>query len=161
MTVPRSEWPVVVGGCHRSGKSLVRCLPDAHPRIHYGPEVPFFRDFYGDYLEDALHHLRFTQAARSLLSEDELLDVLGRGFVAVHERAANRAGKPRWADKAPENVLPKVRLTQGVHASSVGRWQANLAESDAALIWGGTCDLWEQIDPELRWSYRQRQGCRP
>jgi hypothetical protein len=67
--------------------------------------MPFFRDFYGNYLEDALHHLRFTQAAPLLLFEDELLEVLGRGFVAVHERAANRAGKPRWADKAPKNVL--------------------------------------------------------
>jgi hypothetical protein len=47
------------------------------------------------------------------------------------------------------------------HASSVGRWEANLAESDAALIWEGTRDLWEQVDPELRWNYRQPQGCRP
>jgi hypothetical protein len=31
--------------------------------------------------------------------------VLGRAFVTVHERAALRAGKPRWADKNPENVL--------------------------------------------------------
>ena len=59
MTVPRSEWPVVV------------------------------RDFYRTYLRDALHHLRFTQSARSLPSEDELLEILGRGFVAVHEHAAN------------------------------------------------------------------------
>ena len=55
----------------------------------------------------------------------------------------------------------KVKFTEGVHASSVGRWEANLAESDAALIWEGTRDLWEQVDPGLRWSYRQPQGCRP
>ena len=88
MTVPRSEWPVVV------------------------------RDFYRTYLGDALHHLRFTQSARSL----------------PFEHAANRAGKPRWADKG---------------------------ESDAASLWEGTRDLWEQVDPELRWSYRQPRGCRP
>ena len=52
-------------------------MPDAHPRIHCGPEVPFFGDFYGNYLGDALHHLRFTRAARSLFSEDELLEILG------------------------------------------------------------------------------------
>jgi hypothetical protein len=40
-----------------------------------------------------------------VLPEEELMEVLGRAFVAVHERAARRAGKPRWADKAPENVL--------------------------------------------------------
>jgi Sulfotransferase family len=34
--------------------------------------------------------------------------VLGHGFVELHERAARRAGKPRWADKVPENVLHRA-----------------------------------------------------
>jgi Sulfotransferase family len=101
----RSEWPIVVGGCHRSGTSLVRRILDAHSRIHCGPEVKFFRDFYGDYFEDPLGPYRYPRTARSLLPEDDLLDVLGRAFVAIHEEAARRAGKPRWADKAPENVV--------------------------------------------------------
>jgi len=100
-----SEWPIVVGGCHRSGTSVVRRMLDAHPAIHCGPEVTFFRDFYAAYRDDPLGHLRFTQSARSLLPEDELMDVLGRAFLAMHERAAERAGKRRWADKSPDNVL--------------------------------------------------------
>ena len=44
-------------------------------------------------------------SARSLLPEAELLEVLGRAFVNLHERAAARQGKLRWADKNPENVL--------------------------------------------------------
>jgi hypothetical protein len=103
--MPRSNWPIVVGGCHRSGTSLVRRLLDAHPRIHCGPEITFFRDFYGDYFEDPLRHLRFTTTARSILAEDELFEILGRAFVALHERAAQIAGKARWADKNPANVL--------------------------------------------------------
>jgi hypothetical protein len=78
---------------------------DAHSEIHCGPEVTFFRDFYGAYREDPLAHLRFAHTARSLLPEDELLRVLGRAFIVVHEEAARRAGKRRWADKAPDNVL--------------------------------------------------------
>lgn len=101
----RRDWPVVVGGCHRSGTSLVRRLLDSHHRIHCGPEVPFFRDFSGDYPGDPLRHLRFSQAARSLLPEADLLSVLGGAFLEVHRRAARHAGKRRWADKAPENVL--------------------------------------------------------
>jgi hypothetical protein len=101
----RSDWPIVVGGCHRSGTSLVRRILDTHPRIHCGPEVTFFRDFHGDFREDPLRHLRFTTTARDLLPADEALDVLGRAFVELHERAAQHVGKPRWADKAPENVL--------------------------------------------------------
>jgi hypothetical protein len=78
---------------------------DAHPDIHCGPEVTFFRDFYDAYAGDPLRHLRFTQTARSLLPEEAAFDVLGQAFVALHERAAERAGKRRWADKSPDNVL--------------------------------------------------------
>jgi hypothetical protein len=103
--VSRDAWPIIVGGCPRSGTSLLRRVLDSHSRIHCGPEVKFFRDFYGHYFDDPLRHLRFANSARSLLPEPELLDVLGPAFVAVHERAARGAGKPRWADKNPENVL--------------------------------------------------------
>lgn len=99
--------PIIVGGCYRSGTSLVRRLLDSHPRIHCGPEVKLFRDFYGDYIgvEDPIAHLRFIATARSLLPEDELLEVLGGALVEIHERAARAQGKARWADKAPENVV--------------------------------------------------------
>lgn len=97
--------PIIVGGCHRSGTSLVRRILDAHPRIHCGPEVKFFRDFYGDFPNDPLAHIRFASTARALLPEATLLDVLGGAFIAVHERTAALAGKARWADKNPENVL--------------------------------------------------------
>lgn len=104
-SVRRNQMPIIVGGCPRSGTSLVRRLLNAHPRIHCGPEVKFFRDFFGDYPRDELRHVRFMATARSLLPEDELLTILGQAFVRVHERAAERAGKPRWADKSPDNAL--------------------------------------------------------
>jgi hypothetical protein len=99
--------PIIVGGCYRSGTSLVRRILDSHPRIHCGPEVKLFRDFYADYLgvEDPIAHLRFMTTARSLLPAPEVLEVLGGALVEMHERAARRAGKPRWADKVPENVV--------------------------------------------------------
>lgn len=101
----RDTRPIIIGGCYRSGTSLLRRILNAHARIQCGPEVKFFRDYYGDYFDDPIKHLRFTTSARSILDEDELLDVLGQAFVTVHERAAARVGKPRWADKNPENVL--------------------------------------------------------
>jgi len=97
--------PIVVGGCHRSGTSLLRRILDAHPRIHCGPEVKFFLDFYGGFIEDPVGHLRFIKSARSILPEDELLETLGAAFLEIHERAARAVGKPRWADKAPENMI--------------------------------------------------------
>jgi hypothetical protein len=101
----RRDWPIVVGGCHRSGTSLVRRVLDAHPRIHCGPEIPFFRDFHGDYAADTYAHLRYSRAARDLVSDNAALGVLGRSFLELHEHARAEAGKDRWADKAPENVL--------------------------------------------------------
>jgi hypothetical protein len=97
--------PIVVGGCHRSGTSLVRRILNAHSRIYCGPEVKFFRDFYGDYFYDPLKRERFVTTARSVLSESELLDLLGHAFVVLHEQAAAQAGKARWADKNPENAI--------------------------------------------------------
>jgi Sulfotransferase family len=99
------DWPIVIGGCHRSGTSLVCQILDAHSRIHCGTEVKFFRDLFGDYRKDPLRHLRFTTTARSLVSATDLLEVLGQAFIELHRRAASKAGKPRWADKAPENIL--------------------------------------------------------
>ncbi len=97
--------PIVVGGCHRSGTSLVRRILNAHSRIYCGPEIKFFRDFYADYFQDGIAHLRFTATARAMLPENEALEILGAAFVRMHEQAARNHAKARWADKCPENVL--------------------------------------------------------
>jgi len=98
--------PIIVGGFYRSGTTLLRRLLDAHSRIHCGPEVKFFKDFYGDYLQDELHHVRLFSTLSTLgLSENEMLSIFGRAFVEGHRLAARKVGKVRWADKNPENVL--------------------------------------------------------
>lgn len=101
----RNTWPIIVGGYFRSGTSLVRRILNAHPRIHCGPEVKFFRDFFGDYQSDDLAHARFFASARSILPETELLKIYGEAFLSVHESACISAGKNRWADKNPENSI--------------------------------------------------------
>lgn len=100
------DTPIIVGGFYRSGTTLVRRLLDGHSRIHCGPEVKFFKDFYGDYLNDPLAHVRLFSTARTYrLRENNLLAIFGRAFLEFHEVAARAAGKARWADKNPENVL--------------------------------------------------------
>ena len=102
----RRDWPIVIGGCYRSGTTLLRRLFDAHSRIHCGPEVKFFKDVFGDYLRDDLSHIRFFSTVRSLgLEDEEVVSLFGRAFVASHDLAARKHGKRRWADKTPENVL--------------------------------------------------------
>ncbi len=98
--------PIVVGGFYRSGTTLVRRILDSHSRIHCGPEVKFFKDFYGDYPTDHLASVRFFATARTYsVPEAWLLKTFGRAFVTFHEEAARIAGKARWGDKNPENVL--------------------------------------------------------
>ncbi|MFH2122633.1 MAG: sulfotransferase [Pseudomonadota bacterium] len=100
------EMPIIVGGFYRSGTSLTRRLLDAHSSIHCGPEVKFFKDLRGDYLNDPLGHVRLFSTLPSLgLEPDEIRDIFGRAFIEAHELAARKAGKARWADKNPENVL--------------------------------------------------------
>jgi len=101
-----TPFPIIIGGCHRSGTTLLRRILDSHSKINCPPEVKFFRDFYGDYFSDELSHLRFFDTVRQTgLNNDELLGIFGEAFVKCHALAAAKSGKPRWADKNPENVL--------------------------------------------------------
>lgn len=101
----RSQLPIVVGGCHRSGTSLLRRALNGHPRIDCPPEVPFFRDFFGHYGSDPLAHLRFSRNVRTMVDEARALEVLGAAFAELHAIGARSRGKARWADKTPENAL--------------------------------------------------------
>jgi hypothetical protein len=83
----------------------MRRILNAHSRIHCAPEIKFLLDLHGDNRPDPRQHTHFLWSARALAPENELLEVLGRAYVTLHERAAARAGKARWADKNPENVL--------------------------------------------------------
>jgi hypothetical protein len=108
--------PIVVGGCHRSGTSLVRRILDAHSQIYCGPEVKLLLELSGRLPDDPAPHLRFISSARSIATDDDLYELLLPVLCELHARAAARRGKPRWADKNPENVL------------HLQRWQDTLGE---------------------------------
>jgi len=101
----RRRLPIVVGGCHRSGTSLVRRILNSHPHIFCGPEVKFFRDYFGHYREDCLAHIRFSYTARTIIDDETLLREWGAMYLRLLRAARGREGKRRWADKNPENTL--------------------------------------------------------
>jgi hypothetical protein len=93
--------PVVLGGCGRSGTTLLRMMLDSHRRICCGPESSLFR--------------------RRAIDPEWLADRFGfaRGDIqslhgAAHSRPAfieafaalcmAKAGKARWAEKTPRNI---------------------------------------------------------
>jgi protein-tyrosine sulfotransferase len=115
---------IVIGGCPRSGTTLLRKLLDEHPSICCGPE------------SNALLPGRPDPAALASaydLPRDEVESLLEGArsqadFVAAFfGRVAERRGKPRWAEKTPLNIahlewtlshFPRARV---VHVIRDGR----------------------------------------
>ena len=126
MSSTRSAPPVFVGGCPRSGTTLLRTMLTAHPDLAIPRETRILVDGYrrradwGD-LRDPENRRRLARwvverkvSRYANLTEDgdELVErmvaaaptigsVLGAGF-RLH---ADHHGKPRWGDKRPSLVL--------------------------------------------------------
>jgi len=96
----RSEWPVFVLGCQRSGTSLMRRILDAHRRIACPPESAFIVQLARVYENE-----RSMEGLRGMgFSEAEVLRRMGRFAAGFFETYAASKGKPRWADKTPHYV---------------------------------------------------------
>ena len=98
--------PVIIGGCYRSGTTLLRNLLNNHSEVFCGPEVKFFEDFYGTFKNDPMKHKRFFQTIRPLnVPVQRLLKIYGAAYIKTLNIAAKRNNKTRWAEKNPENVI--------------------------------------------------------
>lgn len=116
------ERPIFVVGFQRSGTTLLQSLLGAHPRIAAPPElhfilrVAYFADWFGDLADDgnlrrALHEALNPPVdilAECGFDEDALFERAAAGprtyaglFAAIMDDYAERAGKPRWAEKTP------------------------------------------------------------
>ncbi len=93
--------PIVIGGCGRSGTTLLRVMLDSHHRICCGPESSLFRRRALD--PDAL-------AERFGIGCDEVraaYDAAGSRPAFIEAFAAiclRMSGKARWAEKTPRNI---------------------------------------------------------
>ena len=96
--------PILIGGCGRSGTTLLRVILDSHPNLCCGPESNLF-------LVDKTHRLsleriafKFDLSVARVVEMEQastsLAEFIDRFFAAY---AAAR-GKPRWAEKTPKNV---------------------------------------------------------
>lgn len=92
--------PVVIGGCGRSGTTLLRAALNAHPRIAIGPETGVFS---GN--RDVGRLANSTGLPPSVLA-DALRgsSCLGKFAQRLGTETLNPDGKPRWGEKSPSNV---------------------------------------------------------
>ena len=93
--------PVIVGGCPRSGTTLIRVILDTHPHICCGPESEIFKPGRRNPQRLAsLFDLSPTEVEKLLnrsASQAEFID----GFFRLY---CSAAGKKRWAEKTPNNI---------------------------------------------------------
>jgi glycosyltransferase involved in cell wall biosynthesis len=99
---------IFICGAQRSGNTLMRAMLDSHPRICCGQELKvlprvaqLYRQISGPY--------RFVMESY----DNTLSDVQSvfRGFVeGLVENYRRAEGKPRWAEKTPQNVGSMVEL---------------------------------------------------
>ena len=93
--------PIVLGGCGRSGTTILRMMLDSHRRICCGPESSLFRRRAVDtrWLAD---RFGFDPAeVRALFDAAASRPAFIEGFAALCMR---KAGKARWAEKTPRNI---------------------------------------------------------
>ena len=93
---------IVIGGCGRSGTTLVRLIVDSHPRICCGPETSVFRSRVLDLQQ--LEH-RFKESAQPIDSAYYASRCRAEFVDRLAAICCSATGKARWAEKTPRSVL--------------------------------------------------------
>jgi hypothetical protein len=93
--------PIVLGGCGRSGTTLLRMILDSHPAICCGPESNVFRRSALDPAELALKFDLEPGRVRAIHHSAGSRPQFIEAFAAL---CMERAGKRRWAEKTPRNI---------------------------------------------------------
>jgi protein-tyrosine sulfotransferase len=92
--------PVVLGGSHRSGTTLLRVMLDSHPHIAIGPECSLLT---GGFLPEKLSR-RFDVPADELWQMRKEASDHAHFVELFFARYRQQRDKPRWGEKTPQNV---------------------------------------------------------
>ena len=119
-TYVSSQSPLIIGGCPRSGTTLIRAILDTHPNIACGPESSLLA---GRAPSEALA-MNFEISADELAQLRHAATDHAQLIELFYTRYAGRQGKPRWAEKSPANV--------GISRTCIGIFRTpNLSMSSA------------------------------
>ncbi len=180
----RDDVPILVGGCARSGTTLLRTMLNSHPDLAVPHETKFVvtvwrnRDRFGDLtsegnrraVADWVVSLPNTRFARLGIEPGELADrfadaapTLGSLMASCFRAYAERAGKPRWGDKRPSysrNLDAVFRLFPDARFVHVVRDPRACAASmrRAWEGWGriaSAAEVWERTDRAVQAARRR------
>lgn len=98
-----STAPIFVGGAGRSGTTLIRVILDSHPHIACGPELKVTPILAGLWHNFQTVH---SQPLKEYLLTPADVNRIFRDFiVSLLEKYRLQSGKPRIAEKSPNNVF--------------------------------------------------------
>lgn len=100
------EFPIIIGGCARSGTTLMRVMLDTHPNIYCGPESNLFtpiRIRTGKRIKELSWRFGVSEKDIRIMLDDSkcLSEFIERFF----NHLIIIQGKKRWGEKTPTNVL--------------------------------------------------------
>lgn len=107
----RALAPIFVGGCPRSGTTLLRVMLDSHPEIVCGPELRAIPALAA-LSEQTRDVMGATLAAHYRLSPERLAEIFAELVSSFLEPLRRRSGKMRVAEKTPANALHFAELAR-------------------------------------------------
>lgn len=181
---PGAGPPVFVGGCPRSGTTLLRTMLNSHPHLAVPHETRFMvlawrrRNLFGD-LRKAENR---RDVARWVLNEpkgrfsrigvpkEELLEAfaaapptLGSLMATCFARYAEQNGKPRWGDKRPsyaQNLDALFAMFPDAQFVNVVR-DPRASVASMGRNWDGwgrlpsAVEIWERTDRDIQKAFRR------
>jgi hypothetical protein len=94
--------PIIIGGCPRSGTTLLRVMLDSHPNIACGPELKAIPNVAMLFAQVHKAHSGHLQRHHGI-SGPTLARIFGAQIKSLLEPYRLRRGKPRIAEKTPDN----------------------------------------------------------
>jgi tetratricopeptide (TPR) repeat protein len=98
-----NQAPIFLGGAGRSGTTLLRVLLDSHPHIACGPELKVIPSLCRTWHEWQTAYL--DTLGEYLLTPDDLNQLFAQLVTGLLEKYRQHSGKPRIAEKSPNNIL--------------------------------------------------------